>query len=68
MVLSARKSRAGVGGQIALGFVLAFVFIIFVMLSRNLASVGSLPPMLAAWVPGMVFSVIGVFLYRVVPK
>ncbi len=68
VVLSARKSRAGVGGQIALGFVLAFIFIIFVMLSRNLASVGSLPPMLAAWVPGMVFSVIGLFLYRVVPK
>ena len=68
VVLSARKSRGGVGGQIALGFVLAFIFIIFVMLSRNLASVGSLPPMLAAWVPGIVFSVIGLGLYRVVPK
>ena len=68
VVLSARKSRGGVGGQIALGFVLAFIFIIFVMLSRNLASVGSLPPMLAAWVPGMVFTVIGLGLYRVVPK
>ena len=68
VVLSARKSRAGVGGQIALGFVLAFVFIIFVMLSRNLASVGSMPPMLAAWIPGLIFSVIGLLLYRVVPK
>jgi len=68
VVLSARKSRAGVGGQIALGFVLAFIFIIFVMLSRNLASVGSLPPLLAAWVPGIVFSLIGLGLYRVVPK
>ncbi|RZK29720.1 MAG: YjgP/YjgQ family permease [Hymenobacter sp.] len=68
VVLSARKSRAGVGGQIALGFVLAFVFIIFVMLSRNLASVGSVPPIVAAWIPGFVFSTIGLFLYRVVPK
>ncbi len=68
VVLSARKTRGGVGGQIALGFVLAFIFIIFVMLSRNLASVGSLPPMLAAWVPGLVFSVIGLGLYRFVPK
>ena len=56
------------GGQIALGFVLAFVFIIFVMLSRNLAQVGSLPPMVAAWVPSTVFSVIGLALYRFVPK
>jgi lipopolysaccharide export system permease protein len=68
VVLSARKSRGGVGGQIALGFVLAFIFIIFVMLSRNLAQVGSMPPLLAAWFPGMVFSVIGLGLYRVVPK
>jgi lipopolysaccharide export system permease protein len=57
-----------VGGQIALGFVLAFVFIIFVMLSRNLAQVGSMPPLLAAWFPGMVFTFIGLGLYRVVPK
>jgi lipopolysaccharide export system permease protein len=68
VILSARKSRAGVGGQIALGFVLAFVFIIFVMLSRNLAQVGSLQPLLAAWVPSIVFSVIGLALYRFVPK
>ena len=68
VVLSARKSRNGVGGQIALGFVLAFVFIIFVMLSRNLATVGSLPPLVAAWVPAMVFSAVGLLLYRVVPK
>ena len=68
VVLSARKSRTGVGGQIALGFVLAFVFIIFVMLSRNLASVGTVPPLVAAWTPGAIFSVVGFFLYRVVPK
>ncbi|MFD1871766.1 LptF/LptG family permease [Hymenobacter bucti] len=68
VVLSARKSRGGVGGQIALGFVLAFIFIIFVMLSRNLAQVGSMPPLLAAWFPGMVFSAIGLVLYRLVPK
>jgi lipopolysaccharide export system permease protein len=68
VILSARKSRAGVGGQIALGFVLAFIFIIFVMLSRNLAQVGSLPPLVAAWVPTVIFSVIGLALYRFVPK
>jgi lipopolysaccharide export system permease protein len=68
VILSARKSRAGVGGQIALGFVLAFIFIIFVMLSRNLAQVGSLPPLAAAWIPTAVFSVIGLALYRFVPK
>jgi lipopolysaccharide export system permease protein len=68
VILSAGKSRSGVGGKIALGFVLAFIFIIFVILSRNLAAVGSLSPMLAAWIPSMVFTVIGLALYRLVPK
>jgi lipopolysaccharide export system permease protein len=68
VIMSARKSRAGVGGQIALGFVLAFVFIIFVILSRNFAQVGDLNPMLAAWIPSIVFTCIGLVLYRVVPR
>lgn len=68
VIMSARKSRAGVGGQIALGFVLAFVFIIFVILSRNLAAVGTLSPLLAAWVPSIVFTLVGGVLYRVIPQ
>ncbi|TGE23291.1 LptF/LptG family permease [Hymenobacter metallicola] len=68
VILSARKSRAGVGGQIALGFVLAFVFLIFVILSRNLAQVGDMQPMLAAWVPSIIFTCIGIALYRFVPQ
>ncbi|SDX88633.1 LptF/LptG family permease [Hymenobacter psychrophilus] len=68
VIMSARKSRAGVGGQIALGFVLAFVFIIFVILSRNLAAVGTLSPLLAAWVPSIVFTTIGAVLYKVIPQ
>ena len=68
VTLSARKSRTGVGGQIALGFVLAFVFVIIVMLSRNVAQVGSLTPIIAAWVTSAVFSLIGLGLYRFVPQ
>ncbi|MBC6611589.1 LptF/LptG family permease [Hymenobacter sp. BT507] len=68
VILSSRKSRAGVGGQIALGFVLAFLFIIFVILGRNLASVGDMHPLLAAWMPSIVFSCIGAGLYRFVPR
>ncbi len=37
VTVSSRKSRGGTGLQIALGFVLAFVFILFFMLSRTFA-------------------------------
>src|SRR5690606_17449091 len=68
VILSSRKVRGGVGLQIALGFILAFIFIIFVMMSRSLASVGGIPPQLAAFVPLFVFTIIGIVLYRTVPR
>ncbi|WP_026463008.1 LptF/LptG family permease [Adhaeribacter aquaticus] len=68
VILSSRKARGGVGFQIALGFILAFIFIIFVIMSRSMAQVGSVPPMLAAWIPSIVFSCIGVVLYKTVPR
>jgi lipopolysaccharide export system permease protein len=68
VILSSRKARGGVGFQIALGFVLAFVFIIFVITSRSMAQVGDVPPMVAAWIPSLVFSGIGALLYRYIPR
>ncbi|RAU83574.1 LptF/LptG family permease [Pontibacter arcticus] len=68
VIVSARKARGGVGIQIALGFFLAFVFIIFVITSRSLAQVGDIPPQVAAWIPSIVFTGIGFLLYRYVPR
>lgn len=68
VIVSARKARGGVGVQIALGFFLAFVFIIFVITSRSLAQVGDIPPAIAAWIPTIVFTGIGFLLYRYIPR
>ncbi len=55
VVVSSRKSRGGTGLQIALGFVLAFIFILFFMLSRTFAEAGEITPLVAAWIPNIVF-------------
>ncbi len=68
VLVSARKSRGGTGFQIALGFLLSFVFILFFMMSRTFAEAGSLPPMLAAWLPNIVFSCIAIAMFRYVPR
>jgi lipopolysaccharide export system permease protein len=68
VILSARKTREGAGLQIALGFVLAFVYIIFYITSRTIAQAGSMDPLLACWLPNIVFSAIGVVLYKSVPR
>jgi len=68
VIVSARKTREGAGFQIAFGFLLAFIYILFVLMSRGLAGVGSIGPLLASWIPNIVFSGIGVIMYKTVPK
>lgn len=68
VIVSSRKARGGTGFQIALGFFLSFVFILFFMLSRTFAEAGSLSPFLAAWIPNLIFAGISFFMYKYVPR
>jgi lipopolysaccharide export system permease protein len=68
VAVSARKSREGTGFQIAFGFVLAAIYILMVIVSRNFANVGDISPLLASWIPNIVFTIIGFQMYRKVPK
>ncbi len=64
VIVSARKSRGGVGFQIALGFLIAFVYIILFMLSREFALKGEVPPLIGVWVPNIIFTFVGFVLYK----
>ncbi|MBK5278544.1 MAG: LptF/LptG family permease [Bacteroidia bacterium] len=68
VIVSARKNRGGTGFQIALGFFLSFIFILFFMMSRTFAEAGSLSPLIAAWIPNVVFGVISLGMYKYVPR
>lgn len=68
MIVSARKSRGGTGAQIALGFVIAFVYILFFIMSRAIAETSSMNQLLAVWLPNIVFSAVGIVLYKTVPR
>jgi lipopolysaccharide export system permease protein len=68
VIVSARKARGGTGFQIALGFTLSFVYIIFFMMARSIAEVNALPPLLAVWIPNITFGLVGLILYRTVPR
>jgi len=61
--LSSRKVRGGVGFQIGVGIALSAIYILFSTVSATFAANGSMPAMLAVWLPNMVFMVIGVSLY-----
>ncbi len=68
VIVSSRKSRGGTGFQIALGFFLSFIFILFFTMTRTYAETGSLPPFLAAWLPNGVFTIISLGMYKYVPR
>lgn len=68
VIVSARKSRRGTGYQIALGFLIAFIFIIFFIMAKAIAEAGTMNPVLAVWIPNIVFSAIGLLLYNTVPR
>ena len=68
VIMSARKTRGGSGFQIAMGFLLAFVYILLFILSRTFAEAGTSFPILAVWIPNILFAVTGLVLYKTVPR
>jgi lipopolysaccharide export system permease protein len=68
IVVSAHKIRGGMGLQIALGFILAFVYIALFLFSRGTAEAKGTSLLLTIWTPNIIFSILGAFLYRLMPK
>ncbi|GAA0878434.1 LptF/LptG family permease [Algoriphagus jejuensis] len=68
VIMSARKSRGGSGFQIAMGFLMAFVYILLFILSRTFAENGAQYPVFAVWLPNIIFAAAGLVLYKTVPK
>lgn len=68
LIVSARKMRGGAGFQIALGFLIAFIYIIFFILTRSIAEVGGMDPALAVWIPNLIFAAVGIVMYKTVPR
>ena len=68
VIMSSRKTRGGSGFQIALGFFLAFVYILLFILARTFAEAGTQYPILAVWLPNILFALTGLILYKTVPR
>jgi lipopolysaccharide export system permease protein len=68
VIVASRKSRGGTGIQIALGFLLSFIFILFFTLFRTFAETGALPPEISVWIPNIIFGIISIVMYKFVPR
>jgi len=67
-IVSSRKTRGGTGAHLALGICIAVSFIIFDRFSTVFSTKGNLHPLIAAWIPNIVFLFIGIYVYRRAPK
>ncbi|WP_165023516.1 MULTISPECIES: LptF/LptG family permease [unclassified Dysgonomonas] len=66
--LSARKVKGGMGLNIGIGLGLSVSYILFMTVSSSFAISGTMSPLLAVWVPNIVFITIAAFLYRKAPN
>jgi len=66
--VSSRKTRGGTGVHIGIGMGLCFSYIVFMQFSQQFAISGSLSPLLAVWLPNIIYAIIAYWFYRKVPK
>jgi lipopolysaccharide export system permease protein len=67
-VIATRKARGGSGLLLAIGLVMAALFVIMDKFSVTFATKGNFSPMLAAWIPNIIFSFVALLLYWKAPK
>jgi len=66
--LSSRKVRGGMGLNLGIGLALSALFILFSTLSTSFSVSGAMSPLMAVWLPNILFLGVGIYLYRITPK
>lgn len=66
--LSARKRKGGMGLYLGTGLGLSFGYIMLQTVSSTFAINAGTPPVLAAWIPNLIFAFIAYFCYRHAPR
>ena len=68
LAVSSRKSRGGIGVNIAVGLFLVFIYIFAMKVTSVAAQNVGFPSFLAVWIPNFIFGILGIILYRLAPK
>ena len=68
VALSSRKVRGGIGMHLGIGIALTFSYILLMQISTVFATTGNLSPILASWIPNIIYFFIGLYLLKIAPK
>ena len=66
--LSSRKRKGGMGRYLGIGLALSFTYILLQTISSTFAINADTPPLLAAWIPNLLYVFIAYFCYRQAPN
>ncbi len=66
--LSAKKRKNGMGLALGIGLALSAAYILFQTVSASFSVNAGMPPLVAAWIPNIVFFFIAAYLYKKAPK
>ena len=58
------KRRGGMGVNLAIGILVAFSFVFFDKIFGTLAESSSIPPLVAVWIPNIIFGILAFYLLR----
>ena len=67
-IIASRKTRGGSGLHLAIGIIIAAIFVVMDKFSLTFSTKSDFPPLLAAWMPNIIFSVVAFYLYKTAPK
>lgn len=68
VAIASRKVRGGIGMHLGFGLAISFGFILFMKVTQTFATNGGLHPMLAMWIPNIVFGFLAIYLLQKAPK
>lgn len=66
--LSSRKRKGGMGLHLGVGLALSFSYILFQTVASTFAVSGNVPPIVAVWIPNLLYAIIAFYLYKKAPK
>ncbi|MDR1203427.1 MAG: LptF/LptG family permease [Tannerellaceae bacterium] len=66
--LSSRKIKGGMGLNIGIGLGLSFSYILFTTITSTFAVNGYVSPMIASWIPNILYTFIAIYLYQKAPR
>ncbi len=68
VAISSRKVRGGIGVHLGIGLTLTFSYILFMQISTVFSANGNLDPMIAVWIPNIIYGFISFVLIKNAPK